>query len=91
MGAHRMACRKNFNSAVWALGRNRYLMLQMFDLYMPIYLVYCWDCREKAQHEKLQMLGNHNSPLSYVDLKVSSVSSKSPMLYVEANLITICD
>lgn len=25
--------------------------------------------REKAQHEKLQMLGNHNSPLSYVDLK----------------------
>ncbi|KAG5523686.1 hypothetical protein RHGRI_030612 [Rhododendron griersonianum] len=69
MGAHRMACRKNSNSAVWALGRNRYLMLQMFDLYMPIYLVYCWDCREKAQHEKLQMLGNHNSPLSYVDLK----------------------
>ncbi|CAL5436747.1 unnamed protein product [Camellia sinensis] len=25
--------------------------------------------RDKAQHEKLQILGNHNSPLRYIDLK----------------------
>ena len=72
-----------------SLRRNGTSFALHIKIYMSIYSASCWNCREKTQHEKRQILGNPNSPLRYIDLKVSYIFIHSLMSCVQVNSINM--